>query len=86
MRCVFFLFLRASCQLADITQPYIEDLFAAYSADLSRLPQEFAARAASLDENGRARLIADYIAGMTDRFALEEVRKLPLDGTQRLKK
>ena len=52
-------------------QRIIEDLFAAYSADLSRLPQEFAARAASLDENGRARLIADYIAGMTDRFAIK---------------
>ena len=51
-------------------QRIIEDLFAAYSADLSHLPPEFAARAATLEEQGRARLIADYIAGMTDRFAI----------------
>ena len=52
-------------------QKIIEDLFAAYSGDLSRLPQDFAERGATLDESGRARLIADYIAGMTDRFAIK---------------
>jgi dGTPase len=52
-------------------QKIIEDLFAAYSGDLSRLPQDFAERGATLDEHGRARLIADYIAGMTDRFAIK---------------
>jgi dGTPase len=52
-------------------QKIIEDLFAAYSEDLSRLPPDFAARAAQLDEHDRARLIADYIAGMTDRFAIK---------------
>jgi dGTPase len=52
-------------------QRIIEDLFAAYSADLSRLPHDFSAQAAGLDESGRARLIADYIAGMTDRFAIK---------------
>ncbi len=52
-------------------QRIIEDLFAAYSDDLSRLPQDFAAHGATLDERGRARLIADYIAGMTDRFAIK---------------
>jgi dGTPase len=51
-------------------QRIIEELFAAYSADLSQLPPEFAARAATLNEQDRARLIADYIAGMTDRFAI----------------
>ena len=29
-----------------------------------------------LDAGGRARVVADYIAGMTDRFALQEHRKL----------
>jgi len=28
------------------------------------------------DEAGRARLVCDYIAGMTDRFAIEEHKKL----------
>ena len=52
-------------------QRIVEDLFAAYSADLTRLPPDFAAHAGRLDDPGRARLIADYIAGMTDRFAIK---------------
>ena len=28
------------------------------------------------DEAGRARVVCDYIAGMTDRFAIEEHRRL----------
>jgi len=49
----------------------IEDLFAAYTEDSTRMPPEFAERAAELNEGGRARVIADYIAGMTDRFAIK---------------
>jgi dGTPase len=52
-------------------QRIIEELFAAYSSELSLMPDEFAERAAELDERGRARVIADYIAGMTDRFAIK---------------
>lgn len=40
------------------------------------LPTEWRARAEAKDEAGRARMIADYIAGMTDRYALELHRKL----------
>ena len=35
------------------------------------MPDEFSRSAAELDEPGRARVIADYIAGMTDRFAIK---------------
>ncbi len=52
-------------------QAIVEDLFRAYSNDISLLPAEFADRAAGRDESGRARVIADYIAGMTDRFAIK---------------
>jgi dGTPase len=48
----------------------VADLFAAYSDDIALMPEEFAERAAELDEDHRARVIADYIAGMTDRFAI----------------
>jgi dGTPase len=48
----------------------IKDLFVAYTDDVTRMPDQFAQPAASLDETGRARVIADYIAGMTDRFAI----------------
>lgn len=51
-------------------QVTIKDLFTAYLEDVQRMPPEFADAAASLDEPGRARIVADYIAGMTDRFAI----------------
>jgi dGTPase len=52
-------------------QQIIEELFAAYSSDLSLMPDEFAQRAADRDDRGRARVVADYIAGMTDRYAIK---------------
>ncbi|MDX1561585.1 MAG: deoxyguanosinetriphosphate triphosphohydrolase, partial [Gammaproteobacteria bacterium] len=55
-------------------------LFERFSADHSLMPPEHAARAdralASQGPAGAARTIADYIAGMTDRFALEQRAKL----------
>jgi dGTPase len=49
------------------------DLFERFRADPARLPGHVRARAR---EDGEARAIADYIAGMTDRFALGEHRRL----------
>jgi len=50
-------------------------LFDAFVADLDRLPPEHAARAhhdhAAKGRAGAARVVADYVAGMTDRFALQ---------------
>lgn len=51
-------------------QVMIRDLFAAYSADPQRMPVEYATAATDLDDAGRARVVADYIAGMTDRYAM----------------
>lgn len=51
-------------------QVIIRDLFAAYSDNVRRMPPEFADAAASLDGAARARIVADYIAGMTDRYAI----------------
>ncbi|RTL32992.1 MAG: deoxyguanosinetriphosphate triphosphohydrolase [Burkholderiales bacterium] len=48
----------------------LRDLFAAYVGDGSQLPADFAARP------DRERACADYIAGMTDRFALKEHTRL----------
>jgi dGTPase len=54
----------------------IADLFAALTADLDLMPADHAARAREAmqtrGESGAARIVADYIAGMTDRFALEQ--------------
>ena len=51
----------------------VRRLFSAYDADPSLMPPDWAAKAAA--EN-RARAVADYIAGMTDRFAVHEHARL----------
>ena len=51
-------------------QVIVRDLFTAYSDDVRRMPDEHADAAERLDDDGRARVIADYIAGMTDRYAI----------------
>jgi dGTPase len=56
-------------------QTMVRELFAAYTADTGRMPAEFADRAAGGGDD-RARAVADYIAGMTDRFAIAEVERL----------
>ncbi len=50
----------------------VTDLFQAFMSDQRLLPPEFQARA----EDNVARAIADYIAGMTDRYAILEHRRL----------
>ena len=57
------------------TQEIVEVLFAQYMADADEMPESFAAQAAS-DEAAKARTVADYIAGMTDRFAIAEHERL----------
>lgn len=49
------------------------DLFRAFRTDPRRLPETVRAR---FEGDGEARAIADYIAGMTDRFALAEHARL----------
>jgi dGTPase len=51
----------------------ITDLFNAYKAEPSILPENVQA---FIDKRGLERTICDYIAGMTDRFAIEEHEKL----------
>jgi len=55
--------------LRDPSQAVVTRLFAAYHADPALLPPEWAASAPP-DEPQRARHIADFLAGMTDRYAL----------------
>ena len=53
---------------AEQARVIIADLFSAYSNDTSLLPEEWRATVPS-DEPQRSRHIADFLAGMTDRFA-----------------
>jgi len=55
-------------------QRLMADLFRAYMAEPVQLPPHFAVRWRAGEDV--ARVIADYIAGMTDRFAVDEHRKL----------
>ena len=51
----------------------VEDIFNAYREEPSTLPEQFQA---FINQRGLERTICDYIAGMTDRYAIEEHQKL----------
>jgi len=50
-------------------------LFETYMAEPRQMPEHILKRAEQ-DNEPIARVVADYVAGMTDRFALDEYRKL----------
>ena len=52
------------------------EMFTLFMAQPDVLPPEWFARAQADGDIGRARTVCDYIAGMTDRFAIEEHRRL----------
>lgn len=54
----------------------VTDLFRIYVDEPECLPAEWRVGAEASDKTVRARHVADYIAGMTDRFALDEHRRL----------
>ena len=61
-------------------QRVLRDLFEAFFADVQLLPPVYADNARDFEARegpaGRARAIADYLAGMTDRFAIAESRRV----------
>jgi dGTPase len=69
-------------------QRMLKALFKAFMEDPRRMPRDHARRARQLDQlagpAGRARAVADYIAGMTDRFALAAYQRL-IDPTAELR-
>ncbi len=62
------------------TQRMVKDLFEALYDEPRLLPPEHQARVRvterEMGDTGRARVVADYIAGMTDRYAILEHQKL----------
>ncbi|MDB5971593.1 MAG: deoxyguanosinetriphosphate triphosphohydrolase [Hydrocarboniphaga sp.] len=58
----------------------VRDLFIALYDDVRLMPPEFFDAARTLEQQhgdiGRARAVADYVAGMTDRYALDEHERL----------
>jgi dGTPase len=54
----------------------LAEMFQLFLGEPDVLPAEWYARTQGRNEAGVARVVCDYIAGMTDRFAIEEHRKL----------
>ena len=64
-------------KMTDKATIVIQDLFNAYSRDIELLPKPFLKHnMQKIRGNQAERVICDYIAGMTDRFALKEHKKL----------
>jgi dGTPase len=58
-------------------QRIIKELFAVFLDDIRLMPDEFQARALQeASQIDKARAVADYIAGMTDRYAIKEHQRL----------
>jgi dGTPase len=57
-------------------QTVLRELFETFMNDVKTMPAEFAGSAAQGGEAARARVVADYIAGMTDRYAFAEHKRI----------
>lgn len=54
----------------------VTNLFERYASEPFVMPEAWAAAAQSLPPRGRARLVADFVSGQTDRYAIAEHRRL----------
>jgi dGTPase len=54
----------------------LSEMFQLFMSEPGVMPPEWSAKAEARDPIKRARAVCDYIAGMTDRYAIEEHRKL----------
>jgi dGTPase len=62
-------------EAADVAHGIVAGLFAAYRDDPARMPAEWRDRLPA-DEPYRSRHIADFIAGMTDRYAIRRYQEI----------
>jgi len=62
-------------QRSQLASEVVSGLFEMYTAEPDRMPEEWRS-AAGTGATVKARTVADFIAGMTDRFALQEYRRL----------
>ena len=54
----------------------VQDLFEHFLQHPASMQQRWAAASAGCDDAGRFALIGDYVAGMTDRYAIEAHQRL----------
>ncbi|MFO0993051.1 MAG: deoxyguanosinetriphosphate triphosphohydrolase [Hyphomicrobiales bacterium] len=62
--------------ITDRARRVIRDLFEAYMADPSLLPKDWREDSFTDDRSHFARQVCDFIAGMTDRYALDQHKRL----------
>jgi dGTPase len=63
-------------RMASKARRIVQELFRLLLAEPQCLPTEWQAQASGAGTRETARVVADYIAGMTDRFALDEHYRL----------
>jgi dGTPase len=59
--------------MADKARRIVTQLFEVYLNNSDQLPPSFSSK---IREENKMQLVCDYVAGMTDRFALQEYKKL----------
>ena len=87
LRSFLFARLYESARVArvmDRAERLVRDLVARYRREPRALPDAWGAAASKCNERRQARLVADFVAGMTDRFAISEHRRL-FDATPELR-
>ena len=62
--------------MTEKVQAILKDLFQIYMTDIDKMPLQFSSAVDKQDKTSRARVVADYIAGMTDRFAIAEHERI----------
>ena len=63
-------------RMASKARRVVTELFELFMAEPNCLPETWQDAGRIGDEHSRARLVADYIAGMTDRYAVLEHKRL----------
>jgi dGTPase len=75
-------------RIRENAQIIVRDLFLAYSSGEAQMPNDWGMdwrdAAGRMAEEKRVRLVADFIAGMTDRYAISEHQRL-FDATPELR-
>ena len=60
----------------------VDALFALFMEKPALMPDEWQADVEGANDAARARIVSDYVSGMTDRFALQEWERLCGDGAE----
>lgn len=63
-------------RVMEAAEQIVRDLFMQYFAEPKTMPETWSTVALNLDDRRRARLVADFVSGQTDRYAIAEHQRL----------